>query len=215
MNVPVALRRLWIQITADRRRFGLFCAMLGVGLLLWARLIVITNTPRTAVADDKSQQAAQTTQAPQASRSAAATTSSPSERPKTPLRIVLATSPQRDPFVISDTHFPRAAEPTNEVQEVEKFPAEPAEDSQQARLAYLAGLAERLKLEAIMSPGSGQPLVVINARTYRLNDEVPVPGRTQGEEQVRFRLVLVGERSIALEHDGHRFERTLRGVMNE
>jgi hypothetical protein len=215
MNVPMALRRLWIQITADRRRFGLFCAMLGVGLLLWARLIVITNTPRTAVADDKSKQAAQTTQVPPTSRTSTASTSGPSERPKTPLRSVLATSPQRDPFVISDSHFPKAAEPANDVQEPAKFPGEPAEDSEQTRLARLAHLAERLKLEAIMSPGSGQPLVVINARTYRLNDEVPVPSRTSGEEHVRFRLVLVGERFITLEHDGHRFERTLRGVMSE
>ena len=44
------LKRMWLQITADRRRFGLFCGLLLVGLLLWARIIVIARPARTAVA---------------------------------------------------------------------------------------------------------------------------------------------------------------------
>ena len=46
----VLLLRLWIQATADRKRFGLFGVLLAVGMLLWARIIVISNPPRTAVA---------------------------------------------------------------------------------------------------------------------------------------------------------------------
>ena len=48
----VVLRRLWIQITSDRKRFGVLCAMLVLGLLLWGRIIVTTNLPRTAMAVD-------------------------------------------------------------------------------------------------------------------------------------------------------------------
>ena len=47
----VKLRRLWIQLTADRKRFGALSVLLVLGLLLWARIIVISNLPRTAVAD--------------------------------------------------------------------------------------------------------------------------------------------------------------------
>lgn len=45
------MRKLWQQLTSDRRRFGLFCGLLFVGLLLWARIIVIARPPRTAVAE--------------------------------------------------------------------------------------------------------------------------------------------------------------------
>ena len=50
--MQLVLRRLWIQITSDRKRFGLLCAMLLIGLLLWGRIIVTSNLPRMAVADD-------------------------------------------------------------------------------------------------------------------------------------------------------------------
>ena len=45
------LRRIWIQLTTDRKRFGILCAMVALGLLLWGRLIVVSNLPRTAVAE--------------------------------------------------------------------------------------------------------------------------------------------------------------------
>ena len=45
------MRKTWQQLTADRRRFGLFCGLLFVGLLLWARIIVIARPARTAVAE--------------------------------------------------------------------------------------------------------------------------------------------------------------------
>ena len=45
------IRKIWQQLTSDRRRFGLFCGLLFVGLLLWARIIVIARPPRTAVAE--------------------------------------------------------------------------------------------------------------------------------------------------------------------
>ena len=45
------LKRIWQQVTADKKRFGMFCSLLLVALLLWARIIVIARPPRTAVAD--------------------------------------------------------------------------------------------------------------------------------------------------------------------
>ena len=46
------MNMIWRRLTADSRRFGLFCTLLFVGLLLWARIIVIARPPRTAIADN-------------------------------------------------------------------------------------------------------------------------------------------------------------------
>lgn len=209
MNVPVTLRRLWIHLTSDRRRFGLFCAALGVGLLLWARLIVITNTPRTVVADE-SAQAMRTVSPSQSEQTDSNSNSSHLSKGKQRLRVVLSSDPHRDPFVISHEHFPRRVDPSNVGKDGGKSTSQRAEDSQQSEQARLSALADRLKLEAVMlAPGSGGlPLVVINGRTYRLNDEVPVP-TAAGNNQTRFRLVEVRERSAVVEYEGRRFERML------
>jgi hypothetical protein len=45
-------RRLTIQLTADRRKFGVLCTLTALGLLFWARIIVINNLPRTVLAED-------------------------------------------------------------------------------------------------------------------------------------------------------------------
>ena len=52
-------KRLWLQVTADKKKFGLMVTMLAVGLLLWGRLILLEKVPRIATADPKP--AAQTT----------------------------------------------------------------------------------------------------------------------------------------------------------
>jgi len=46
-------RRFWAWLTASKPRFSLACALALVGLLLWSRLILMSNMPRTAVADDE------------------------------------------------------------------------------------------------------------------------------------------------------------------
>lgn len=209
MNVPVTMRRLWIQMTADRRRFGIFCAMLGVGLLLWARLIVVTNTPRTVVADE-SNQSAQLIQPTAPAQSETDRRSSVQNENQPPLRLVLARKPQRDPFLISQEHFPIRSNHADTEEVQSKSTPEPAEDSHRSAYERASALAGQLKLEAVMLAPSANssPLVVINGRTYRLDDEIPVATST-GQAPVRFRLVKVAERSATLEYDGHHFEKTL------
>ena len=48
-----ALTRGWIWLTASKKRFSLALSLALVGLLLWSRLIMLSNLPRTAVADDE------------------------------------------------------------------------------------------------------------------------------------------------------------------
>ncbi|MFI4859733.1 MAG: hypothetical protein ACIAXF_03515 [Phycisphaerales bacterium JB063] len=45
------LNRMWRQMTADKKRFGIMCVCLAAGLLLWGRLILLEKVPRIATAD--------------------------------------------------------------------------------------------------------------------------------------------------------------------
>ena len=84
------LKKMWQRLTADRRRFGLFCTLLLVGLLLWARIIVIARPPRTAVAE------------PAIESSVASIVTSD----KVFIPVLLETEPSKNPFSVSDISFP-------------------------------------------------------------------------------------------------------------
>ena len=56
------LNRLWRQITADKKRFGIMLSLVCVGLLLWGRLILLEDVPRVATAEPDTEE--QTEQPP-------------------------------------------------------------------------------------------------------------------------------------------------------
>ncbi len=87
------MNMIWRRLTADSRRFGLFCTLLFVGLLLWARIIVIARPPRTAIADT----VAETT----------AVILATSDKVST--KVLLETIPEKNPFSISNYDFPEYA----------------------------------------------------------------------------------------------------------
>ena len=84
------MKQTWQRLIADRKRFGFFCTMLLVALLLWARIIVITSPPRTAVADQPEMQTNASTVA--------------SDNIFIPVH--LDTTPLKNPFTVSDVAFP-------------------------------------------------------------------------------------------------------------
>lgn len=190
------LRRLWIQLTADRKRFGVLCAVSVLGLLLWARLIVISDMPRQAIADDP-------------------TGSEPAEEPqerseradpeRETVEIALDAQPVRDPFAISSDHFPKPVQLSQLPGEEPKSEPEAVEDPEQVRLrlrARLQELSERLRLEAAMTGGG---LAVVNGEMHRVGDRIGI----EGHEGVQFELVEVRSRSIVLTANGFRFEVSL------
>ena len=184
--MQLLLRRLWIQITSDRRRFGLLCAMLTMGMLLWARIIVTSNVPRTAVAD------------PQRGAVLPVPGDGSNKRRGPPVPVRLARDTLRDPLAISDADFPRPTVVVHGEQENGKSGPKPVEDVEQALAAELWALANRFRLEGVMQ---GHPMAVINGRMYQLNDWVPAVDSTRHV----FRLVEVGNRWVDLECEGHRF----------
>jgi len=211
-----SLRRIWIQMTADRRRFGVLCATLGVGLLLWARLIIVSQVPRTAMATGVGGSASGgATLRPGASsgtknegdKSDATRSNKNPSRRQIPIEVRLWNLSERDPFVISPEYFPSLTVSLPVKQEAGKLPTEQAEDSTQkearmvARLREMAGM---LRLEAAM----GSSMAVIDGRQYRVGDRVPVVGKkgASGTERVEFELIEVKQRSAVVEAGGWRFE---------
>lgn len=84
------MRKTWQRLTSDRRRFGLFCGLLFVGLLLWARIIVIARPARTAIAE----------LVIESSRTSVLTSD------KVFIPVVLEKEPTKNPFSVNNNAFP-------------------------------------------------------------------------------------------------------------
>ncbi len=203
--MQTAIRRLWIQLTADRRRFGVLCLTLAVGLLLWARLVIVSNVSRTAMAGDKNTEAGVGVKSP----TQAGTGSGKADKSKAVAKgaggevveLRLWSRSERDPFVISPDWFPRPQSRADVKQEAGKLPTEPAEDSTQKEARMVARLREALgsvRLEAAME----NSMAVINGKRYRAGDRLPA----LGNERFEFVLAEVRQRSVVLECEGRRFE---------
>lgn len=216
--MPASLRRFWIQITSDRKRFGVLCATIGVGLLLWARLIIVSQVPRTAMADQGKSAGASTEKGGKGAtdKPDAKSSGKSAMKEQRVVDVRLWSLSERDPFVISPLHFPKVQTRPEVKQEAGKLPTEPAEDSSQKEALLLARLRESLglvRLEAAM----GNSMAVIDGKRYRVGDVLPaIGGKSQtgggtgqgnaGGERVQFTLVEVRTRSVVLEFQGRRFE---------
>lgn len=191
--MQLVLRRLWIQITADRKRFGLLCTMLVIGLLLWGRIIVTSNLPRTAVADRPGAVAAGKT--PNNGYSG-----TPDKYTGRRQQVKLARRPARDPVMISERHFPKPTPVVLLGQDNPKFGPDAAENGEQAEAQLteqLRHLVSGFRLEGVMQ---GR-MAVVNGKTFRLHSWIPAgqPG------EALFQLTEIGHRSVTLECEERRF----------
>lgn len=193
--MTVQLRRMWIQLTADRKRFGVLCGVIAVALLLWSRIIVISNVPRTAVAEDHPEADVV------AERLLGALNWSENDSLRPATQVTLERRPRRDPFVISIEHFPKPEAIDTSAEDRDKSAGEPAENAEarEARItARLRELVEGLSLEAVMS--GPPPMALIDGVSYRVGDAVPA-----GTNDTTFTLVEVGQRRVVLEIQERRF----------
>lgn len=193
----VMLQRYWVQLTSDRKRFGLLCAVLAAGLLLWARLIITSKVPRTAVAEPS---AAAVAPDELAAESAGGNRSD--NRVREVVAITILEDAARDPFLINPDFFPKPTPDASTEEEVDKSDAEPVENPEQEkarRRAQLMAHVERLRLEAAMT---GQGMAVISGTLYRLNDMIP----SNDNPNLHFELIEVRARSVVLRHDDATFE---------
>jgi hypothetical protein len=202
--MQLVLRRLWIQITSDRKRFGLLCAMLAIGLLLWGRIIVTSNLPRTAMANDPPGNVGT------GSPTGVGTTGGPDKHVKRTVTVTLANTPNRDPLLISSEHFPKPTPVVLLGQDNPKFGPDATENEEQAAARFteeLRRLVGNLKLEGVMQ----DTMAVINGKTFRLNAWIPAgkPG------QALFQLSEIGHRTVTLECEGRRFRMQMKNPGSE
>lgn len=161
-----------------------------MGLLLWARIRILTSLPKTAIADE-------TTLAENTPREPVA----PSE-----FDSGLSAMPEvrTDPFRIDPHIFPKANPPAvvPPVPDIEPKTEGPSADETQREMSRAAGrAAERFRLQ---SAGRGLSMAVIDGRTYRVGEVL------EGADGFRFTLVEVLEGAAIVEWEAERFELRLR-----
>lgn len=162
-----------------------------LGLLLWARIKLLTSIPRTAMAIDDDTMVAD---------------AMPLELfPDLPDSIPGAENP-RDPFRISAAHFPNAGQNGSETGFGDKSVAREVdvEDREAShRRERITSIAARLEVQGLM-PGRG--IALIGGRVLRVGESFPgdVDGTT-------FRLASVEESSVVVESDGFEFDIRLIG----
>lgn len=198
--MQLVLRRIWLHLTADRKRFAALLTVLSIGLLLWARIIVISNPPRRAAADNHKV-------ATEASAPDSATTSR-NRSSSAPISVVLERSAPRDPFHISAATYPRPNVLANSDEDSGKLHSGMAEDAVQAdmlRTRQIRAAAEGLKLEAVM-PAAG--LAVIDGRMCSVGDTLMLP-----KTNVVFKVIEVRGRSVMIECEERQVELRMANPM--
>lgn len=173
-----------------RRRgaIGLFalCAVVvwakPMGLLLWARIRILTSIPKTAIAED----------GPVAQRT-----------PETPKEFETGLPAQTemtiDPFRVDSTVFPAIVPATKTPISAPDTTENPAvgEVERSDELERAQRAAERLRLG---SAGAGLSIALIDGRTYRIGDSIA------GADGIVFTLVEVRDHSAVVASGGENFE---------
>ncbi len=99
--MPVFLRRILMSFNCNRKLISACSFVCVLGLLLWARLIITSNMPRTAVAEDKKF-------IKEAQKMLPAVAPSSADNPRLKhMQGEVPLSPIRDPFLVSDRYFPK------------------------------------------------------------------------------------------------------------
>jgi hypothetical protein len=162
-----------------------------LGLLLWARIRLLTNIPRTAMATE--------------SEETLASIPAPPAFPDLP-NSDLPVPGLRDPLAISPRHFPRADRPQALTETSSKSGLGTVDDEGRAAAVLrerLAGVVGRLRVQGLV-PGRG--VALIDGRVRRIGESFPatVDGTT-------VRLVAVEQSMVVVECGGLEFDIRLDG----
>ncbi len=158
-----------------------------LGLLLWARLRLLTTIPRTAMATEDP------------SRLAAVEVTLFPDLPESGLDDLI----ERDPLRISPRHFPRSTPSSSEPEVAPKSDSQSVEEEDREKQLVqerLASIVSEIRVQGLI-PGRG--VALIDGRACKVGDEVPT--KVDG---VTFRLLRVRMGSVVIDAGGHEF--TLR-----
>jgi hypothetical protein len=162
-----------------------------LGLLLWARIRLLTSIPRTAMATE--------------SEEAVASVPAPPAFPDLP-NADLPVPGLRDPLAISPRHFPRVNRPQVLTETSPKSRLGTVDDEERAAAVLrerLASIVGRLRVQGLV-PGRG--VALIDGRVRRIGESFPaaVDGTT-------VRLVAVEQSMVVVECGGLEFDIRLDG----
>jgi hypothetical protein len=159
-----------------------------LGLLLWARLRLLTKQPRTAMAN------------PEETRNVIVEVP---ERFPDLQDIGFDESASRDPFLFNPKYFPTLTQ-SSVPQGFERKSQGQSVDPKGARNRHLIGIVRKFRVQALIA---GKSIAIIDDRTYRVGDLLDFE-RTDGEY---ITLRSVGRNSVTVEVDGQEFEIRLVG----
>jgi hypothetical protein len=155
-----------------------------LGLLLWARLRLLTTIPRTAMATEDP------------SRFAVAEVPMFPDLPESGFDDAI----RRDPLRISPRHFPRSTHSSAVPEVVEKSRVQEVDEEDQEKQLMqerLASIVSEIRVQGLI-PGRG--VALIDGRACKVGDDVPT--KVGG---ISFRLLQVRMGSVVIEAGGHEF----------
>ena len=184
------LRRIWRQVTADKKKFGILVTFVAVGLLLWGRLILLEDVPRHATADPAENTQAVTTAA--ATPAAATATAPPPDMGALPeVRTELSDRLSLNLFAFRYDRYNPVPVPETPRIDIED---PQLSDDVEVRRRELQERLEVLHLQSVIQ-GGPRPLIVINGRLFRVGDSID-----------GFEIVSFNDRSATLTRDGLTFD---------
>lgn len=169
-RIWLSMRRLSLQLTADRRRFAIFCGVLAVGMLFWTRLIVIQDMPRVAMADQTE------------TSTALSENNTLSNAAVTKRVVLLPDGPIRNPFQVNPYYYPVLEDITETLDEDSKSEVLPTDIVRSALTSH--------RLEAVMGA-----VAVVSGQTCRVG--MFVTDVTGGGHRIE--LAEVRERSVLIQ----------------
>lgn len=179
------LNRMWRQVTADKKKFGILCTMMAVGLLLWGRLILLEDVPKIATADpNETAQTDGTDDEPISHKGPEAMQTLP---PLEAVSTTLSEDLTLNLFAFRHNHYKPLPSENHEDTEVQR--TGPMDDD---RRQELVEMARSLRLQSVIHGKS--PAIMINGEVLRVGDSV------EG-----FELISFNERSAKLTREGLTF----------
>jgi len=179
------MSRMWRQVTADKKKFGILVTMLAVGLLLWGRLILLQDVPKIATADPDApaQTSGQTPDSGGESAEPEVSVLPPLPR----VEVDLSEGLTLDLFAFRHNRYkPLPVEDSGD----DRLQSGELTDDERKR--ELVELARSLRLQSVIQGAS--PAIVINGEVLRVGDSI------EG-----FELVSFNDSSAKLTRDGLTF----------
>ena len=183
------MRRLWRQVTADKKKFGILVTVFAVGLLLWGRLILLEDVPKIATATDPTTEG-QPAQADPGAAPPPAPEAAPQIQALPEVQTRLRDRLALDLFAFRYDRYNRI--PQEETPPITVEDPDPAVDEDVRRRELQEDLVEHHELQSVIL--GDRPRIVVNGRLYRVGDSFD-----------GFEIVSFTDRSATLTRDGLTF----------